>query len=237
MIDRSLSEPAGRPAPPVHPDMPVSSIASAGSKPTTTPTTPPATPPAQLPNTVRVVSLEAGVLRDLEGDPALTELRRAVATPEARVWVDVCEPKPGLLAEVCRILELHPLLAEDLAERDQRAKIDQIGELLHVVVFSLGFDGGQYYDRELDFVLGKRVLLSGHSRWWDPRATHHIRVGLAQALGRGPDYVLWALCDDTIDAYFPILDRLGDEIDALEDEVVDRPTGVSWRDCSSSSAP
>ncbi len=222
MIDRSLSEPAGRPAPPVHPDMPVSSIASAGSKPTTTPTTPPATPPAQLPNTVRVVSLEAGVLRDLEGDPALTELRRAVATPEARVWVDVCEPKPGLLAEVCRILELHPLLAEDLAERDQRAKIDQIGELLHVVVFSLGFDGGQYYDRELDFVLGKRVLLSGHSRWWDPRATHHIRVGLAQALGRGPDYVLWALCDDTIDAYFPILDRLGDEIDALEDEVVDR---------------
>ena len=91
-----------------------------------------------------------------------------------------------------------------------------------MVVFSLGFDGGQYYDRELDFVLGKRVLLSGHSRWWDPRATHHIRVGLAQALGRGPDYVLWALCDDTIDAYFPILDRLGDEIDALEDEVVDR---------------
>jgi magnesium transporter len=169
-----------------------------------------------------VVSLEAGVLRDLAGDPALTELRRAVRSRQARVWVDVCEPAPGLLAEVCEILELHPLLAEDLAERDQRAKLDQIGELLHLVVFSLGFDGGQNYDRELDFVFGKRILLSSHSHWWDPRATHHIRVGLAEALRRGPDYVLWALCDDTIDAYFPILDRLGDEIDALEDEVVAR---------------
>jgi magnesium transporter len=182
----------------------------------------PATPPTQLPNVVRVASLEAGVLRDLEGEPALAELRRAVGSRQARVWVDVCEPAPNLLAEVCQILELHPLLAEDLAERDQRAKLDQIDELFHLVVFSLGFDDGKFYDRELDFVLTKRVLLSSHSRWWDPRATHHIRIGVAEAMRRGVDFVLWALCDDTIDAYFPLLDRLGDEIDEIEDEVVAR---------------
>jgi Mg2+ and Co2+ transporters len=175
-----------------------------------------------LPNVVRVVSLEAGVICDLEGEPALAELKRAFRSEQARVWVDVCEPTPSLLAEVSKILDLHPLLAEDLAERDQRAKIDQVSELLHLVVFSLGFDDGTFYDRELDFVLGERVLLSSHSHWWDPRATHHIRVGLAGAMRRGPDFVLWALCDDIIDAYFPILDRLGDEIDALEDAVVAR---------------
>jgi len=176
--------------------------------------------PEQLPNVVRVVSLEAGVLRELEGEPALVELKRAVRSAKAQVWVDLCEPTPSLLAEVSKILALHPLLAEDLAERDQRAKIDQVGDLLHLVVFSLGFDDGTFYDRELDFVLGKGLLLSSHSHWWDPRATHHIRVGLAGAMERGPDFVLWALCDDIIDAYFPILDRLGDEIDALEDAVV-----------------
>jgi len=42
-------------------------------------------------------------------------------------------------------------------------------------------------------------------------------------MGEGLDYLLWALCDDTIDGYLPLLDRLGDEIDALEDEVVGRP--------------
>jgi magnesium transporter len=92
--------------------------------------------------------------------------------------------------------------------------------MLHLVVFSLGFDDGRVYDRELDFVLSGRVLLSSHSRWWDPRATHHMRLGLEAAMRRGADFLLWALCDDTIDAYFPILDKLGDEIDALEDEVV-----------------
>jgi len=176
--------------------------------------------PVQVPDVVRVVSIEAGVLRELEGEAALVELKRAVRSAKAQVWVDLCEPTPGLLAEVSKILDLHPLLAEDLAERDQRAKIDQVGDLLHLVVFSLGFDDGTFYDRELDFVLGKRLLLSSHSHWWDPRATHHIRVGLADAMKRGPDFVLWALCDDIIDAYFPILDRLGDEIDALEDAVV-----------------
>jgi magnesium transporter len=182
----------------------------------------PAAPATQSTNAVRVVSLDAGVLRDLEGEAALAELARAVRSGRARVWVDLCEPEPSLLTKVCGILDLHPLLAEDLAERDQRAKLDQIGELFHLVVFSLGFDDGNFYDRELDFVLGKRVLLSSHSRWWDPRATHHVRAGIADAMRRGPDYVLWALCDDTIDAYFPILDRLGDEIDGLEDEVVAR---------------
>ena len=176
--------------------------------------------PVQVPDVVRVVSIEAGVLRELEGEAALVELKRAVRSAKAQVWVDLCEPTPGLLTEVSKILDLHPLLAEDLAERDQRAKIDQVGDLLHLVVFSLGFDDGTFYDRELDFVLGKRLLLSSHSHWWDPRATHHIRVGLADAMKRGPDFVLWALCDDIIDAYFPILDRLGYEIDALEDAVV-----------------
>ena len=160
--------------------------------------------------------------RDLEGDEALAELARAIASQQATVWVDLCGASTSLLAEVSKILDLHPLLVEDLAERDQRAKIEQVGNLVHMVVFSLGFDDGKIYDRELDFVLGERFLLSSHSHWWDPRSTRHLRSGMAEAMRRGPGHLLWALCDDTIDAYFPMLDRLGDEIDELEDEVVAR---------------
>jgi magnesium transporter len=181
--------------------------------------TPAELPPAAGP-VVRVVSLEKGVFAELEGEAAMAELRRAVASREARVWVDLCAATPDQLTEIGKVLNLHPLLVEDLAERDQRAKLEQMGDLLHMVVFSLGYDGDLIYDRELDFVLGKRFLLSSHSRWWDPRQTHHLRTGLEEAMRRGPDYVLWALCDDTIDAYFPLLDHLGDEIDALEDAVV-----------------
>ena len=205
------------------PSVAVAGATSASAAPSAAGSAEPSLVPASDPHgVVRVVSLEGGKCRDLEGDEALAELARAIASRQATVWVDLCGSSPSLLAEVSKMLDLHPLLVEDLAERDQRAKIEQVGDLIHMVVFSLGFDDGKIYDRELDFVLGERFLLSSHSRWWDPRSTRHLRGGMVEALRRGPGHLLWALCDDTIDAYFPMLDRLGDEIDELEDEVVAR---------------
>jgi magnesium transporter len=169
---------------------------------------------------VRLVSLERGVCREWEGQQAVAELVRAVKRPAARLWVDLCGAAPDVLSQVSAALGLHPLLAEDLTERDQRAKLDQIGGTVHVVLFSLGFEDGAVYERELDFVLGERFLLTSHSKWWDPRSTRHLKLGPEDALKRGPDYLLWALADDVIDSYFPILDLLGDEIDELEDQVV-----------------
>jgi magnesium transporter len=172
---------------------------------------------------IRVLTVRGRVSKDLQGAAALDELRRALRSRDTRTWVDLRGAAPSLVIQVGEILGLHPLLIEDMCERDQRAKLEQMDGTLHLVVFSLGYDEGVIYDRELDFVLGPRFLLSSHSRWWDPRSTRLLRAGPAAILSQGLDYLLWALCDDTIDAYFPLLDRLGDEIDALEDEVVGHP--------------
>lgn len=171
---------------------------------------------------VRLSVYEDGKCREWEGDAAMAELPKALRRRAARLWIDVAGADAELKGKVSEILGLHPLLVEDIAERDQRAKLEQIGELLHVVIFSLGFDGEQIYERELDFVLGERYLLSNHSNWWVPRATRHVKGGVAEVLAKGTDYLLWALADDVIDDYFPILDKLGDEIDDLEDLVVAR---------------
>jgi magnesium transporter len=177
---------------------------------------------AQAEGVVRLATIEAGAFREWEGEAAIAELPKALRRRGARLWIDVCGAGPELKGRISAILKLHPLLVEDIAERDQRAKLEQVGELLHAVMFSLGFDDGQIFERELDFVLGERYLLSNHSVWWDPRATRHLRAGVAYVLARGADYLLWALADDVIDSYFPILDQLGDEIDDLEDQVVNR---------------
>jgi magnesium transporter len=171
---------------------------------------------------VRLAVYERGACREWEGAAALAELERAVGRRGARVWVDLRSPSADQLAAVCTALRLHPLLAEDLTERDQRAKLEQVGDMLHLVLFSLGYDDGSIYEREIEFVLGGNFLLSNHSTWWEPRSIRHLRTGVADPLGRGLDYLLWALADDIIDGYFPILDQLGDEIDDLEDRVVNR---------------
>jgi magnesium transporter len=195
-------------------DYPAGPVAAGGREPVPDP------PERATGPTVPVVTLAGSDCRDLEGEEGIAELRRAFGSRQARIWVDVTSATPALLAEIGGILDLHPLLVEDLAERDQRAKLERIGDVTHLVLFALAMDGGTTYERELDFVIGPRFLLTSHSRWWDPRTTHQLRGGFAPAMKRGLDYLLWALCDDTIDGYFPILDRLGDEIDELEDQVV-----------------
>jgi magnesium transporter len=171
---------------------------------------------------VRLAVLEGGVCREWEGENAIVEIPKALGRRRARLWIDICGADHELKGRVAAILKLHPLLVEDIAERDQRAKLEQVDDLLHVVMFALGFEKDQIYERELDFVLGERFLLSNHSTWWDPRATRNLRVGVKEVLARGTDFLLWALADDVIDNYFPILDQLGDEIDDLEDQVVNR---------------
>jgi magnesium transporter len=179
-------------------------------------------PSAPAPGIVRLAVYERGTCREWEGAEALAELERAVGRRGVRIWVDLSSPSADQLAAVTRALRLHPLLAEDLTERDQRAKLEQVGDMLHLVVFSLGYDDGNIYEREIEFVLGRSFLLSNHSTWWEPRSIRHLRTGVADPMGRGLDYLLWALADDIIDGYFPILDQLGDEIDDLEDRVVNR---------------
>ena len=169
---------------------------------------------------LRVIAYEDRKARLIEGEAALVELPGLLARADTRLWIDVRNAGHELNGRVGELLGLHPLLVEDIGERDQRAKIEQVGELWHLVLFALGFEDGQIYERELDFVLGPKFLLTNHSEWWDPMSIRHVRAGLDDVMGRGLDHLLWALADDVIDNYFPILDQLGDEIDALEDRVV-----------------
>ena len=171
---------------------------------------------------VKLAVLQSRALREWEGEAAIAEIPKALTRRGARLWIDVCGAGPDLKGRISQLLGLHPLLIEDIAERDQRAKLEQVGDLLHAVMFSLGFEDGQIYERELDFVLGERFLLSNHSVWWNPRATRHLHAGAADVLAKGTGHLLWALADDVIDSYFPILDQMGDEIDDLEDRVVSR---------------
>ena len=120
---------------------------------------------------------------------------------------------------MAQILGLHPLIAEDILEGNQRPKVEVTDSLVHIVMFSIRFDG-RIEAGEIDFVLGDRFLLSAHPALWEPRVSHQLRNGLGQIMARGPDHLLWALVDNLVDGYFPCLDQIGDEIDALEDDVI-----------------
>jgi magnesium transporter len=181
---------------------------------------------AGTPGVVSVAAIVGGKLHEVEGEEAIRNLRDWLKQPEAVVWVDLAGPSAAQVDAVGDVLGLHPLIVEDVLEGNQRAKIETTDGLVHIVLFAL--DRGQEVAvNEIDLVLGAGYLLSVHGTEWDPRQSHHLGTGLASMLARGPDHLLWAICDDIVDGYFPYADRLGDAIDAVQDAVFAKTTPES----------
>jgi magnesium transporter len=147
----------------------------------------------------------------------------ALADEEVRLWLDFAAPSHAQVAAIADLLGLHPLVAEDIVERNQRAKLEEIDGDLHLVLFAIAYEGG-VREIEIDIVLGRRTLLTVHDPCWDPLSLPQLRTGVGHLLARGPDFLLYAIADGIVDAYFPVLDKLGDEIDQLQDDVVEHPT-------------
>jgi len=168
---------------------------------------------------LRVAALEGGELRESTGDGALARLRSLRHPTAPGLWIDYTGPSPEQVAQLGEVLDLHPLIVEDIVEGNQRSKIEATDGLVHIVMFAL-----EYRDTvvasEIDLVLGRDFLLTVHDEDWNPRQTSHLRAETPAILAHGPDHVLWALSDSIVDNYFPFADRLGDAIDALQDDVI-----------------
>jgi magnesium transporter len=164
--------------------------------------------------------LDGGELREWQG---FGDVAAVMAQGTASVWLDLTDPSPEQVEETARLMGLHPLIAEDILEGNQRSKIEVTDQLVHIVMFALEYHG-EMHSSEIDLVLGPRSLLTVHAADWEPRATTHLRDGLEHILARGPDHLLWALVDALVDSYFPFIDLMGDEVDTIEDRVVTNAT-------------
>ncbi len=146
------------------------------------------------------------------------QLAPALATEDGLVWVDLEDADHETLQSVAATFGLHPLVTEDIFERNQRAKVELTGDILHMVMFGLRHGEG-ITSHELDLVLGQRFLLTAHEAGLGVRSAPFIQRDAAH-LDQGPDYILWAIADWLVDDYFPVFDKLGDEIDDLEEQVM-----------------
>jgi magnesium transporter len=168
---------------------------------------------------LHVVTWAGGKIVEAEGTEALRSAHHR--EPATTCWIDLRTPNPEQVAAVTEALGLHPLIAEDILEGNQRPKVEVTDDLVHIVMFALPRETME--PTEIDFVLGKGFLLTVHGVLWEPRAAGGLRMGLEPIMERGPDHLLWALVDDVVDAYFPFIDRLGDTIEDIEDRIIAKP--------------
>ncbi len=172
------------------------------------------------------VALWAAAWSEAEGARTLgtvAEVASAMASDDHLVWIDLTSPSRELIHELGTLLGLHPLVTEDIHERNQRSKIELYDDQLNVVMFGLTYDG-EILTHEVDIVLGERFLLSSHDAGIDLRAAPFSRRDGRTRIAKGPDHLLWAMADWLVDGYFPVFDKLGDEIEDLQADVMRKPS-------------
>jgi magnesium transporter len=136
-----------------------------------------------------------------------------------------------VIRELGRMLGIHHLALEDVLNVRERPKVEDYDELLFVVahMVQLGKEVELLDAEQLSMFLGNAFVLTFQEREGD--CLDPVRLRIREGRGRvrqmGADYLASCLLDVVIDAYFPHLDMLSEQIEVLEDEVVSCPSSTT----------
>lgn len=142
-------------------------------------------------------------------------------------WFDIAGTHDGL-SELAERFQLHPLAIEDCYSTALHVpKIDDFGEHLFIVIQVLRPDTPDDAFEELDVFLGHNFVISYADEAVPEIEAHHqaLRKGIASR--PGTDGIFHGLFDRTVDGILPAVNKLGDELDTLQEATVREPGAAS----------
>ena len=154
-------------------------------------------------------------------------------------WVNIERPGPLDQAWLEEHFDFHPLDYEDVRSRNQRPKIDEYDDYLFIVLHFPRFDKQiqRLNAAELDIFVGPDYLLTIPNEPLQPvdylfercRAREDVRD---QLFSKGPGYLLYKIVDDSVDASFPMLRKMGNKLERIENEIFEGRSSEVVRDIS-----
>jgi magnesium transporter len=152
----------------------------------------------------------------------------------AVTWIDISGlHQIEVIETLGRCFDLHPLVMEDILETEHRPKFEDYEAYLFLVLKRLIFDEAQAEVRteQVSLIVGPDFALSfleGSNELFDG-VRERIRNNRGKIRRMGADYLAYALLDSVVDSYFGVLERLGDRIELLEEELIAAPTPATLR--------
>jgi magnesium transporter len=180
--------------------------------------------------TMRAMSAIVRIL-DLEpGRPPVVSLSPdhvAPPPPGTLRWIDIKEQTEAEMAILGERFRFHPLTLEDCLHFDQRPKVEEYENHLFVVLHAFSVADERSCDaapKEVHIFLGREnYLISVHTSDIAPLEAVWKRAASDSSLAaRGADFLLYLISDAVVDANFPILDRINDSLEQIEDSVLER---------------
>lgn len=132
-----------------------------------------------------------------------------------------------LIEKLGKTYGLHPLVMEDILDTTQRPKLENFSTYLFFVTKMLYFDETKKKTEieQVSIILGRNFVLSFQERVGDvfEPIRKRLRTSAGELRNRGSDYLAYCLMDAIVDNYFVVLEKLGEEIEFMEEELVKNP--------------
>src|SRR5919107_1145399 len=181
-----------------------------------------------MPNMPRTPFGRRGARRGLEAPraPEREDPRVEIVEALGLRWINIERPRPVDRAWLEERFEFHPLDYEDVFSRNQRPKVDEYDDYLFIVLHFPRYDKkvSRLNAAELDLFVGRDYLVTLQNEplqaveylFERVRNNEELREDL---FSKGPGYLLYRIVDDSVDASFPMLAKMGNKLERIEEEI------------------
>ncbi|MBN2142606.1 magnesium/cobalt transporter CorA [Candidatus Woesearchaeota archaeon] len=143
-------------------------------------------------------------------------------------WLDIAGlHQTDVIEKIGNYFGLHPLTQEDIASTGKRADFESFDKYLFIVVKILSYNDNtnEVVADHVSFVVGNNFVLSFQERDGDllNGIRERIRTGKGRVRRMGADFLAYVLLDNIIDRYFGVLEKIGDRIVSIEEDLNDDP--------------
>ncbi|MBN2808988.1 MAG: magnesium/cobalt transporter CorA [Deltaproteobacteria bacterium] len=177
--------------------------------------------------TIRIIDYTRDNLTELE----LHDINDGIPFKETETvtWINIYGLHDiELIRNIGQGFGLHALALEDIVHTGQRPKLEEFDDYLFFVIKMMRYDEneGKISSEQLSMILGRSFLITFQERPGDvfEPVRERIRKSKGRIRGVGIDYLAYALLDTIVDNYIHIVERIGEQIEAVEDEILDNPT-------------
>jgi magnesium transporter len=164
----------------------------------------------------------------LRADQGMMEVAFALQDPNALVWVDFQANPVKEDEEILKnLFKFHPLAIDDALAESHVPRVDDWRDYLYIVLHAVCMKNTaevELQTLELDIFLGSNFMVTHHDD--EIPSVEHLWMTLQRDerhFRHGVDHLLYRLVDDVVASYMPVIDRLDDEIDNMEEEIFNRP--------------
>lgn len=133
-------------------------------------------------------------------------------------WLDLAGPPVGEVERLAALFDLHPLAVEDTVRFGQRAKVDDYDTYVLLVYYAVADDGDGPVPIEVHLFVSGQWIITVHRG--ECRVLTTVRDRLAEQPPSEEQFIVYRLLDALTDSFFPVLDELDDQIEALEDDLL-----------------